>query len=218
MNQARPKGAPSIYHTCRQRGTPQHKARCALSNFFHDAQRRAQRKPTPQVSCLRAVHCLCLQASNNFGIYFHLKVAAVVGASALKLEHKAGGRGRETERPRQQGKRESERSGPLFLCLMRVALRRELEGDAHTRISATLLNTQLVLLRSNCQGALMEFRQSLCGCCVYLFISLSLGDVATQDKACQEVCGGKDLSRTQEKSHLADGQFVNVFSFSSAVV
>ncbi|KAG7476083.1 hypothetical protein JOB18_044817 [Solea senegalensis] len=30
-----------------QRGTPQHKARCALSNFFHDPRRRAQSQPPP---------------------------------------------------------------------------------------------------------------------------------------------------------------------------
>lgn len=46
-----------------------------------------------------------------FGIYSQLKVAAVVGASALKLEHKAGGRGRESQRNRgsKEGERERER-------------------------------------------------------------------------------------------------------------
>lgn len=112
-----------------------------------------------------------------------------------------GERAREIEAARKERERGSERSGPLFLCLMRVALRRELEGDAHTRISITLINTQLVLLRSNCQGAFMELRQSLWGCCIFL----SLEDVATQDKACQKFAEERTFLRTREKSQLADG-------------
>ena len=41
-------------------------------------------------------------------------------------QEREGERHRETEVARRE--RESERSGPLFLCLMRGALRRELEG------------------------------------------------------------------------------------------
>lgn len=148
------------------------------SQTFSTTHGKARRASSPQVSCLRAGYCLCFLPRSDFWIYFQLKVAAVVGASALKLEHKAGGeRERDIEKYRQQGgrERESERSGPLFLCLMRGALRRELEGmlwhaSPKRTVIPNLCYLELIRLR-----AFVEVRWSLCWCRIFL----SPGDVAT---------------------------------------
>lgn len=100
---------------------------CCFPLLLPTSPRRAH---SPQVS--RPPPCAAhLERSSEFS--FQLKVAAVVGASALKLEQQSRREGEgEGEGERHRGAvaagRESERSGPLFLCLMRGAVRAQLEG------------------------------------------------------------------------------------------
>lgn len=157
------------------------KAGCALSNFFRDAWRRG-RSPAPSGEW-SSVLCRAPVAGFPFDISFPSKVAAAVGASALKLEHKAG-----ESRARDIGNEEraSERSGPLFLCLMRGALRGQLEGmlwhAPPQRTGRISVNTWNYLSVSFTTG------ESLYWCWFFFFFSLVMLWRARQSICLPKVC------------------------------
>lgn len=114
------KRAPSIYHTCRQRGTPQHKARCALSNFFFfpttdSSARTGSRLPRWVVSKRHTVF-----AFNPRAIFWNLFPVKSCGCSwcvsAQTWAQSRRERERELEKSRQQGRREREGARGAVPC------------------------------------------------------------------------------------------------------
>lgn len=95
----------------------------------------------------------------------------------------SGRGGIERHRETQAARRESERSGPLFLCLMRGALRGELAGmlrHASPQLSAALVAQCWDLIAKRRR---LQVRVWLCpaaGVFLSFFLVVSLGDVATR--------------------------------------
>lgn len=135
MNQARPQGAPSIYHTCRQRGLHNTKLEVATRKLFLPSASRRDAPTRPQVSFPSLLHTWSHFISRRE------KVADCSWCVSAQSWAQSGRGGIERHRETQAARRESERSGPLFLCLMRGALRGELAGmlrHASPQLSAAL--------------------------------------------------------------------------------
>lgn len=114
------KRAPSIYHTCRQRGTPQHKARCALSNFFFFLQptaARAQEADCPgELSPSGTLSLLSILERYLWNLFPVKSCGCSWCVSAQTWAQSRRERERELEKSRQQGRREREGARGAVPC------------------------------------------------------------------------------------------------------
>lgn len=161
-----------------------------LKLFSADAHATPQPQvsPPPPGTPLPAPGCV-------FRLHFQSKVTAC--SWCVSAQTWSTKRPREVERHREtvagrRRERASQRSGPLFLCLMRGALRRQLAGGCsrrHLQKRAIIFDSFGIMF--HCQGALVEVRWSLPNLCL-----LGMVRRTRQSNCLSEVCGEGDLLRT----------------------
>lgn len=126
-----------------------------------------------------------------FRIYFQSKVAACSWCvSAQTWAQSRRERERDIDKHRQRGEREREERSPFPLSDA-GRFEERTWGDAQTRISMKLNNTQHMILRINWQWALMEVRWSLC--CSRIFVSWGCCDAQDKAAACQKFAGKRSF-------------------------
>lgn len=175
---------------------------CPLKLFPRRTATRAE-----QTAPRWVVFCLCLHPGSDFRIYFQLKVAAGSWCvSAQTWAQSRRERERDIETERQRGEREREERSPFPLSDA-GRFEERTWGDAQARIFITRNNAQHMILRMNCQRALVEVRWSLC--CCPCFCLLGMLRRTRQSNCLSEVCGEKDILRTLEKWQSDKYYFLN---------
>lgn len=222
MNQARPQGAPSIYHTCRQRGTPQHKAGCGHSQTFSALTlppRRAHSRVSAGESSaafpplIAHLEPLCFQERKSCRLQ--------LVRQRSKLSTKREGRDREAQGNTggEEREREERSSFPLSDA---GRFEGRTCGDAQARIPATFGRTRRAMLGFNCQET-SDAGESLTLSCrrgfpFFLSCCVSWRCCDAQDKAnaCQKFAGEGITRARCYKRHSGEFMIVNSL-FVSAV-